>query len=120
VVLYQMLVGDFDRPVTTEWPGDVVDPLLRDDLKHCFAGNPSDRFAGAGQLAERLGSLAQRRRALVEQQAHLAARERAAYRRGMLRTAAIASMILAVIAVLGWQVRSNALAKFRQAARIRS
>src|SRR5437016_7928 len=36
VVLYQLLVGDFTQPVTTDWADDISDPLLRDDLKHCF------------------------------------------------------------------------------------
>src|SRR5207248_3146490 len=34
IVLYQTLVGDFTRPITTDWQQDVNDPLLRDDLKH--------------------------------------------------------------------------------------
>ena len=55
VVLYQLLVSDFTRPLTTDWTDHIDDPLLRDDLKHCFAGNPQDRFAGAGQLAKNLG-----------------------------------------------------------------
>ncbi len=40
VVLYQLLAGDFNRPVASDWANDISDPLLRDDLKHCFAGNP--------------------------------------------------------------------------------
>ena len=61
VVLYQMLVEDFSRPVTTDWWKSVPDPLLRADLELCFAGNPTDRFAGAGQLAKQLRSLPDRR-----------------------------------------------------------
>src|SRR5438552_7111187 len=61
VVLYQLLVGDFTRPITTDWQQDLTDPLLRDDLKRCFAGNPQNRFAGAGQLAINLRALPERR-----------------------------------------------------------
>ncbi len=120
VVLYQLVLADFRRPVTGDWAEEIQDPLLREDLRRCLAGKPDDRFAGAKQLAERLRSLGRRRTALTEQQAVLAAKETAAYRRGILRTAVIASAILAVIVGLAWQARSNALAKFRQAAQIRS
>ena len=100
VVLYQLLVGDFSRPVTTDWANEVSDPLLRDDLKHCFAGNPRDRFAGAGQLAKHLRALPERRAALAREQAELAARERAAYRRGIARTATAASVIVVLLSGL--------------------
>jgi len=47
-----LLVGDFTRPLTTDWAENISDPLLRDDLKLCFAGNPQERFAGA-EFADR-------------------------------------------------------------------
>ena len=100
VVLYQLLVGDLTRPVATDWANDIPDPLLREDLRHCFAGNPQDRFAAAGLLAKNLRALPQRQAALAAQQAELAARERAAYRRGMMRTAGVAAAILAVVVSL--------------------
>ena len=120
VVLYQLLVGDFKRPVPTDWADDIPDPLLREDLHHCFAGKPGDRFPAAGLLAKNLRALPERRTELERRAAEKAALERAAYRRGMVRTAAIATFIFAVIAALAWQARSNALAKFRQATQIRS
>jgi formylglycine-generating enzyme required for sulfatase activity/class 3 adenylate cyclase len=60
LVLYQLLVADFRRPLTTDWTHDIKDPLLRDDLQQCFAGNPNDRFPQAGVLAQRLRSLPER------------------------------------------------------------
>ena len=100
VVLYQLLAGDLTHPLTTDWADHISDPLLRDDLKHCFAGNPQERFEGAGQLAKNLRSLAARRAELERQQAELAARERAAYRRGMIRAAAVAVIIVAAVTAL--------------------
>ncbi len=100
VVLYQLLAGDFARPITTDWQQEVSDPLLRDDLKHCFAGNPQDRFAGAGQLAKNLRALPERRVALEQQHVELAARERAAYRRGIVRTATLAVVVVALVSGL--------------------
>ena len=110
MVLYQLLVGDLTRPLTTDWAEHISDPLLRDDLKHCFAGNPQDRFAGAGQLAKNLRDLPHRQRALAEQQTALAVRERAAYRRGIIRTAALSALLLAIFGLLS-------IYAFRQAAR---
>ncbi|MDA1275590.1 MAG: M60 family metallopeptidase [Verrucomicrobia bacterium] len=114
VVLYQLLVGDLLRPVTTDWAEEVSDSLLKEDLQRCFAGNLEQRFAGAGQLAEALRSLRLRRAALAEQEAALVAREKAAYRRGIMRTAAAAVLIVAAIALLAMYAFNQA----RRATRI--
>jgi class 3 adenylate cyclase/tRNA A-37 threonylcarbamoyl transferase component Bud32/tetratricopeptide (TPR) repeat protein len=100
VVFYQLVAGDFSRAVTTDWMTQVTDPLLREDLEKCFAGDPQERFAGAGQLAEQLRSLEERRTASNKQQALLKERERAAYRRGILRTAALASVVIGLLSAL--------------------
>lgn len=108
VVLYQLLVGDFARPVATDWWKEVADPLLREDLEHCFAGNPSDRFPGAGQLTKNLRALPRRREAMERQKAEVAARERAAYRRGMIRTASLAAVVVVVVIALAVMAFSQA------------
>ena len=95
--MYQLLVGDFSRAVTTDWAKQITDPLLREDLEKCFAGDPQERFAGAGQLAEQLRCLEERRAASEQQQALLKERERAAYRRGIMRTAALALVVIALV-----------------------
>jgi class 3 adenylate cyclase/tetratricopeptide (TPR) repeat protein/tRNA A-37 threonylcarbamoyl transferase component Bud32 len=100
VVLYQLLVGDFRRPVTTDWAKQIKDPLLREDLEKCFASDPQDRFAGAAQLAEQLRSLQERRETFDKQQAILKERERAAYRRGIMRTAALALVVIGLVSGL--------------------
>ena len=117
VVLYQLLVGDFSRPVATDWADGISDPLLRDDLKHCFAGNPAERFAGAGQLAENLRALPHRQKALAEQQAAIAAKEKAAYRRGVFRTASLSAGILAIVVALTVLVL-NQSARAKRAAKV--
>jgi serine/threonine protein kinase/class 3 adenylate cyclase/tetratricopeptide (TPR) repeat protein len=61
VVLFQLLVGNFSRPVTTDWGRKVRDPLLRQDLEKCFAGDPEERFASARELGANLRSLGRRR-----------------------------------------------------------
>ena len=100
MVLYQLLTGDFSRPVATDWWKEISDPLLREDLEHCFAGNPQDRFAGAGQLAKHLRALPERRMEWERRAAEKAALERAAYRRGVIRTASVSAFALALIAGL--------------------
>jgi WD40 repeat protein/tRNA A-37 threonylcarbamoyl transferase component Bud32/Tfp pilus assembly protein PilF len=115
VVLYQMLVGDFTRPLTTDWVRNIEDPLLRQDLERCFAGRLEERFADVGRLAENLRQLPARRAALETERAALQARERAAYRRGLLRAAAGAALVIAVMAGLAGYARQQA-AKARGAA----
>jgi serine/threonine-protein kinase len=100
VVLYQLIIGDLSRAVSTDWAKQIADPLLREDLEKCFAGDPNERFAGAGQLAEQLRHLEERREACEKQQALLKQRERAAYRRGILRTSALAIVVIAVVSAL--------------------
>jgi len=100
VVLYQLLAGDFRRPVTTDWAKQIKDPLLREDLEKCFAGDPQDRFAGAAQLAEQLRGLAERQAAFDKQQLILKERERIAYRRGIMRAAALALVVIGLVSGL--------------------
>lgn len=100
VVLYQLLVGDLSAPVTTDWYRHVQDPLLRDDLAHCFAGDPQERFSSAIALAKNLRSHDRRRARQLEEETAFIKRERTAYRRGVLRTAAIATHIVLAIAIL--------------------
>jgi len=100
VVLFQFLVGDFSRPLTADWASDINDDLLREDLRQCLAGRPEQRFAGAAQLSENLRQLGTRRDALVRQRALEAARERAAYRRGIVRAAAVAAAVISGLVLL--------------------
>jgi serine/threonine protein kinase/WD40 repeat protein len=120
VVLYQLTVGDFQRLLTTDWGNDIHDPLLREDLHHCFAGKPEDRFAAPGLLAQSLRTLPERRTKLERQAAEKAKLERAAYRRGIVRTGAIASAIFAVIVALAWRDWKGTQVKYSQARQIRS
>lgn len=60
VVLYQMMVGDWSRPVTMDWRNDIGDKFTRDILTRCFAGNPNDRFASCAELAHAVRSVEKR------------------------------------------------------------
>ena len=61
VILYQLIVGDFSRPITTDWTQDVEDVSLREDLAKCTAGDPQKRFPRAGELARNLRDWEKRR-----------------------------------------------------------
>ncbi|HXJ61586.1 MAG TPA: protein kinase [Verrucomicrobiae bacterium] len=105
VLCYQLLVGDFAKPLTMDWIKNIEDPLLREDLVRCFAGNPSDRFAEAGQLAKSLRDMPARRGALAAQAQAEEARKRRTYLLGFLRQVAVAVLVVAVLvsAFLLWR-----------------
>lgn len=75
LILYQMTVGDLDRPLAAGWEGEVDDPLLREDIALAAAGDPSQRLESAALLAERLDTFEQRREARVEAEAETERRE---------------------------------------------
>ncbi|HET6406516.1 MAG TPA: serine/threonine-protein kinase, partial [Chthoniobacteraceae bacterium] len=101
IVLWQLLIGDLHIALDpAKWAHRIADPLLREDLNKCLAGVPEERWASAGDLAASLRSLPNRRAAEQQRQAELAARERAAYRRGLYRATAIAAAIVSIVSFL--------------------
>ncbi len=61
VLLYQLVIGDFKKPVVPGWEDDVEDPLLREDIAAAAYGDPARRLTSANELYERLNMLEQRR-----------------------------------------------------------
>jgi DNA-binding winged helix-turn-helix (wHTH) protein/serine/threonine protein kinase len=61
VMLYQLIIGDFRKPLAPGWEADVQDPLLRDDIADAACGDPAKRLSSAADLVERLLTLEQRR-----------------------------------------------------------
>ncbi len=61
ILLYQMIVGDFDRPLGAGWEADISDPLLRDDVREAASSDAKRRLTSALVLAERLEGLEKRR-----------------------------------------------------------
>ena len=76
-----------------DWAKQIDDPLLREDLEHCFAGDPAERFTGAGQLAENLRNLAERRRR-HEERLKLARRAEQRHRVAVISSTATAALLL--------------------------
>ena len=61
VLLYQLVIGDLQRPLAPGWERDIDDALLRDDIALAADGNPAQRLADAAELARRLRGLSERR-----------------------------------------------------------
>ncbi len=76
VLLFQILVGDFERPLGPGWRRDIGDPLLVEDIAMCVDVEPQRRFSSALQVAEQLETLEQRRTA-VQAEEEAARREEA-------------------------------------------
>jgi non-specific serine/threonine protein kinase len=117
VILYQLIIGDFRRPLAPGWERDVDDELLREDIAACADTNPLRRLATAGLLSERLGTLAVRR------VVRAAERERAAEAEGLrLRVARLQARRGALIGlvatlIVGLAVVSVSLLRVRASER---
>lgn len=98
MLLYQLVVADFKRPLAAGWEQDVQDELLREDIAEAAHGDPRKRLADALSLARRLRDLPQRRRHREEQEA--ARRDADAAARALERLKAKRAGYLTAIGVL--------------------
>ena len=76
VMLYQIVVGDFRRPLVPGWEREVHDALICEDIAACADGDPMRRLADARLLAQRLRGLDARRTARERSIAEQAQAER--------------------------------------------
>jgi DNA-binding winged helix-turn-helix (wHTH) protein/serine/threonine protein kinase len=102
VMLYQAVVGDFRRPVSTGWEDTLQDPMLREDIAAATFGDVTRRIGSAAEVAARLRSLETRRaeRILLDE---TRARQEAAERKraqSRLRRPWIALAAIAIVALL--------------------
>ena len=61
VMLYQLTIGDFRKPLAPGWEAEIQDPLVREDIADAACGDPARRLNSAADLVERLRTLDQRR-----------------------------------------------------------
>jgi eukaryotic-like serine/threonine-protein kinase len=61
VILFQLVIGDFRRPLIEGWQQRVDDPLLRGDIIAAVQDAPARRLGTATDLAERIRTLEERR-----------------------------------------------------------
>jgi class 3 adenylate cyclase/tetratricopeptide (TPR) repeat protein len=115
ITLYQLAIGDLERPLTGDWESQVPSEVLRSDIRRCVAGEASDRWRSAGELARALRSHDQRMR---ERQLEL---DRLQHQRRVRRLRVIAGLASAfAVMTLGlggfaWHQRNAAEALRREA-----
>ncbi|WP_341890383.1 winged helix-turn-helix domain-containing protein [Variovorax sp. YR752] len=113
LMLYQLLVGDFRRPMSTGWQRDIDDALLVEDLTAATEGRPEARLQSAAELAHRLAALEARRaeRERAASDAADAARAADLLQRSRARRpwviAIVASLALGLMTSLWLQVRAT-------------
>jgi serine/threonine protein kinase/DNA-binding winged helix-turn-helix (wHTH) protein len=61
VMLYQLVAGDFRKPLSPGWEADIPDPLIREDIAQAACGDTARRLTSAAELGERLAALDRRR-----------------------------------------------------------
>ncbi len=125
VMLYQMIVGDLDRPLAPGWERDlegvtedqVLRSILREDVSQMVDGDPARRLAGAAEVAARIRRLDERRaerwheaqRRAAQEDAERRAVEAESRRRTTRRVAMTSTLVLgALLAVTGaflWRER---------------
>ena len=94
VMLYQMVVGDLNKPLAPGWRRDIDDELLRADIARCVDGDPQRRFASAQELARQIETLDERRAQLVGERRQQRKDQR---RRRLIRLGAAAMTVLLVL-----------------------
>jgi serine/threonine protein kinase len=107
VMLYQAVIGNWDKPLAAGWEREVPDDLLRADIAAAVDGDPERRLANAGELGRRLRQL-DARRVRLEADKSAALRlielqkkvERAQWRRRWM-TATAAVLALGLLSTLG-------------------
>ena len=116
LLLFQTLVGDFERVLAPGWQREIGDPLLCEDISRALDGDPRCRLASAAEVAERLRTLPQRvAKARAEHEAaEASARHRQESAEAALilgaaqrwrRRLTLAAVLLTLLAgALGWQV----------------
>ena len=112
VTLYQLVVGDFQRPLSAGWEDEIDDPLLKQDIATAANGDPDKRMNSVQELVERIRSLKDRhdRRAIEEaEKARLAVGQKRLAKARARRPWVIAFMLLLVVGLVttGWLLRRS-------------
>jgi eukaryotic-like serine/threonine-protein kinase len=113
LLLYQLLVGDFRRPMSTGWQRDIADELLAEDLAAATEGRPEARLGSVAAFVDRLSTLDERRteRALLAQKLRRAEEVATQLRQSRARrpwvAAAISGLALGLAASLWFYSRAG-------------
>lgn len=100
VLLYQIVTGDLQRPLSPGWEDDVADPLLRSDIAGAAALDPAKRIQSAHALAQSLRLIDRRRdEAIMRTELERVvsdARQREKKTRARRRTLAVVAAVLII------------------------
>lgn len=126
VLLYHVVLLDFERPLGVGWQREIKDQLLLKDIEQCVDVEPERRFSSALQLAEHLETLPERRavwlaeqeraRNELERQAELV-RHRSRVRVAWLATT-VSVCLLAAALTVAWTLMQSRRATLEHAAEI--
>lgn len=98
VLLYQLCVGDFRKPISPGWEQGIEDALLRADIADAVQGDPDRRLSSAQVLSDRIRELESRRAKCAAEAADSERRQHA--ERAVARFRQRRSWMLAIIAAL--------------------
>ena len=122
VLLYQLAVGDFRKPLAPGWEAEVADPLLREDIAEAACGDPARRLKTADEFAERLTNLDRRRAEREEAERERRRAELAEHRRARARSrlpwlvSAAVALAAVAVAFLSYQRNSPPAARVKTVA----
>jgi eukaryotic-like serine/threonine-protein kinase len=98
LLLFQLVVGDFSRPLSPGWERDIASRWLREDIAAATQGHPADRLKTVSELLQRLQRHDERSREAAQQEA--AEHERAQAASRLLRYRARTPWLIAAAASL--------------------
>jgi len=114
VILYQLLTGDFYKPLSPGWEHDIDDELLREDIALAAAENPGVRLSDAEVLARRLRTL-EERRAQLKTQREVQAREEDTRRRlAGNRVRSLGTAVALVLLLAGFAISTGLYVRARR------
>lgn len=114
VMLYQLVVGDLQRPLAPGWEREIDDALLQADIAAATDVDPRHRLASAAELAARLRALPERQ-ALHRVESERAQQAALARRRRPWWLAAAAVLVLGTATSLwAWHAEKRSAAALAQ------
>ena len=116
VLAWQLLVGDFSRPLSPGWERELGDELLAADIAQATDLDPQRRFASVDELAQRLRALEPRRarhlrQQEIEQRALDASRLQARVRARRPWVVATMAALALGLGAFAWQFREASAAR---------
>ncbi len=106
LTLYQIAVGDLDRPLTGDWETQLSSDVLCEDIRRCVCQDPAQRWSRAAELAQALRSHDQRQHARALERQREVDRLRAhRFRRAAVLASGVATVLLVVSGFAAFQWR---------------